>query len=156
MVSLFSHHCLCIFCSMPCWRAFHKDLVGFQSLSLIRTTLSVETKTHSFFEGLVISYPNSTNPKLLSSGPISKAWGREGPMALPFNLPYFIHCSLHQLAACSSSRVNTRGSDISTDLLGHELSLIWARTWGLGVTRLMPISFIKHSIAKSNIVFQKH
>lgn len=39
------------------------------------------------------------------------AWSREGPMALPFNLPYFIHCSLHQLAACSSSRVNTRGSD---------------------------------------------
>ena len=93
------------------WRAFQKDLVGFQSLSLMRTALSVETKTHSFFEGLVISYPNSTNPKLLSSCPISLAWSREGPMALPFNLPYFLHCSLHQLAACSSSRVNTRGSD---------------------------------------------
>lgn len=130
MVSLFSHHCLCIFCCMSCWsslpwgwRAFQKDLVGVQSLSLIRTALSVETKTHSFFEGLVISYPNSANPKLLSSCPISMPWSRMGPMALPFNFPYFVHCSLNQLAACSSSRVNIRGCNISAEGLhnfGHQ------------------------------------
>lgn len=48
-----------IFCrtSLPYgWTASQKDLIDFQSLSLVRTVSFVETEVHSFIKGLVISY----------------------------------------------------------------------------------------------------
>lgn len=154
MVSLFSsmslHILLCVVLT-----AFHKDLVGFQSLSLMRTTLSVETKTHHFSRSSdLISKFNQSKAALLL--PHLHGLSRRDLWPSLLICPISFTAPYTNLLLCSSSRVNTRGSDISADLLGHELSLTWARTWGLGVTRLMPISFIKHFLAMSNIVFREH
>lgn len=124
MVSLFSHHYLHISCCMFCWSclpwgwtASQEDPIVFQSLSLIRTVLSVETKTHSFIEGLVISYPNFTLNQFEASLLLPRLqdleWGGGSWPSLLLSHTSFT--APHHPAACSSSRVNTRGSDIRAE-----------------------------------------